>query len=304
MEIVRTPDDRFSALPGYGFGPHYAEIRGLRIHYVDEGPSDRDPVLMLHGEPSWSYLYRKMIPIIAAAGYRAIAPDMVGFGRSDKLLNPESYSYQLHVDVIGDFIRILALEQITLVCQDWGGLIGLRVAAENPDRFSRIVAANTGLPTGDQPMTQAFYDWQSYSQTAPDLPIGNIIKRGCRTELAPEVIAAYNAPFPDASYKAGARAFPRLVPTRSDDPAAPANRKAWEALQRWNKPFLTAFSDSDPITRGSDVLFQQRVPGAANQPHTTIADAGHFLQEDKGEELAGIVVKFIGETENTGRNVD
>ncbi len=298
MEVIRTPDERFKNLPGYDFAPHYVEVAGLRMHYIDEGPKDGEVVLLLHGEPSWSYLYRKMIPIITAAGYRAIAPDFIGFGRSDKLVKPEDYSYQFHVDTLRAFVRALNLKNITLVCQDWGGLIGLRVAAENSERFARVVAANTGLPTGDMPMSDAFKQWQQYSQSVPELPVGNIVKGGCRTPLPPEVVAAYDAPFPDNRYKAGARIFPKLVPTQPDDPAAPANRKAWEVFSKWTKPFLTAFSDGDAITRGGERIFQQRVPGAKDQPHTIIAGAGHFLQEDKGEELARVVVEFIKRTRN------
>jgi haloalkane dehalogenase len=293
MEIIRTPDERFTNLPGYTFEPHYVEVDGLRIHYIDEGPADAKPVLMLHGEPSWSYLYRKMIPVITAAGYRAVAPDLVGFGRSDKPTRREDYTYQHHVDWMTGFLETLDLKRITLVCQDWGGLIGLRLAAEYGERFARIVAANTGLPTGDISMGEAFLRWQHYSQTTPEFNAGRIVKGGCVTELSPEVIAAYNAPFPDDRYKAGARQFPLLVPTAPDDPATVPNRKAWEVLARWEKPFLTAFSDSDAITRGADRLFQQAVPGAKGQPHTTIVGAGHFLQEDKGEELARVVIEFM-----------
>src|SRR5262245_5846175 len=296
METLRTPDERFTNLVDYDFRPHYIEINSLHVHYVDEGLRAADPVLLLHGEPSWSYLYRKMVPIIIAAGHRAIAPDLIGFGRSDKPVRREDYSYQMHVDSIEAFIEQLNLRNITLVCQDWGGLIGLRVAVENPDRFARIVAANTGLPTGDAPLSEAFMRWQKYSQTVPDFPVGNIIQGGSATKLTPEVIAAYNAPFPDERYKAGARAFPMLVPTRPDDPASAANRKAWTALNCWEKPLLTAFSDGDPITRGGDRYFQQAVPGAQGQPHVTIPGAGHFLQEDKGEELARVVVDFIART--------
>ena len=296
MELLRTPDEQFTNLPGYPFEPHYVEVDGLRIHYVDEGPAGAGPVLMLHGEPSWSYLYRKMVPIITAAGYRAIVPDLPGFGRSDKSAQREDYSYQRLVDWMTGFIQTLDLQSITLVCQDWGGLIGLRLATEQENRFARIVAANTGLPTGDQPMGEAFFAWQRYSQTVPDFHVGGIIKGGCVTDLEPEVIAAYDAPFPDDHYKAGARQLPLLVPTSPDDPATTANRKAWEVLTHWEKPFLTAFSDSDPITRGADRLFQHLVPGARNQPHTTITGAGHFLQEDKGPELAQIVVDFISRT--------
>jgi haloalkane dehalogenase len=296
MEVVRTPDERFANLPGYSFTPHYVEVDGLRVHYVDEGPRAAHPVLMLHGEPSWSYLYRKMIPIVVAAGHRAIAPDLVGFGRSDKPLQRIEYTYQQHVDWMRGVIEALDLRQITLVCQDWGGLIGLRLAAEDADRFARVVAANTFLPTGDVPAGPAFLAWQQYSQTTPDFHVGGIVRGGCVTDLTAEIIAAYDAPFPDDRYKAGARQFPLLVPTSPDDPAAASNRRAWEALSRWTKPFLTAFSDTDPITKGADVLLQRAIPGAAGQPHTTIAGAGHFLQEDKGEELARVVVDFIART--------
>jgi haloalkane dehalogenase len=297
MEILRTPDERFNNLPDFDFAPNYVEIAGLRIHYVDEGPRVAAPVLMLHGEPSWSYLYRKMIPIITAAGHRAVAPDLAGFGRSDKPARRDEYTYQFHVDVMTGLIEMLDLREITLVGQDWGGLIGLRIAAENPDRFARIVVANTGLPTGDQPMTEGFMRWREYSQTVENFHVGGIVKGGCVNDPPLEVIAAYNAPFPDDSYKAGARQFPLLVPIRPDDPASEANRRAWEVLRRWEKPLLTAFSDGDPVTRGGERVFQKLVPGAQDQPHVTIAGAGHFLQEDKGEDLARIIVDFINRTE-------
>jgi len=293
MEALRTPDDRFANLPGYAFAPHYLEVDGLRIHYVDEGPRAAAPVLLLHGEPSWSYLYRKMIPILTAAGHRAVAPDLVGFGRSDKPVRREDYTYQRHVDWMRGIIEALELRTITLVCQDWGGLIGLRLAAEHGERFARIVAANAFLPTGDTPPGDAFLAWQKFSQETPDFRVGGIVRGGCVTDLSPEVVAAYDAPFPDDRYKAGPRQFPMLVPISPNDPASAPNRKAWEALRRWEKPFLTAFSDSDPITRGADAVLQQAIPGAKGQPHTTIVGAGHFLQEDKGEELARVVVAFI-----------
>lgn len=296
MQILRTPDERFANLPGYPFQPRYVEVDGVRIHYVHEGPRNAPPVLLLHGEPSWSYLYRKMIPKLVEAGLRAVAPDLVGFGRSDKPARREDYTYQRHVDWMLGFICALDLEHITLVCQDWGGLIGLRLVAEHGHRFDRVVAANTFLPTGDQPLPDAFFAWQKFSQESPELPIGQIIQMGCVTRLPPEVVAAYEAPFPDERYKAGARQFPVLVPSRPDDPASEPNRKAWEALRRWKKPFLTAFSDQDPITRGADQLLQSLIPGAAGQPHATIQNAGHFLQEDKGEELAEVVVNFIKST--------
>jgi haloalkane dehalogenase len=296
MEILRTPDERFNKLPDFDFAPIYAEIAGLRVRYVEEGPPTAAPVLMLHGEPSWSYLYRKMIPIITAAGHRAVAPDLAGFGRSDKPARREDYTYQFHVDLMTGLIESLDLREITLVGQDWGGLIGLRIAAEHPDRFARIVVANTGLPTGDRPITEGFMRWREYSQTVENFHAGGIVKGGCVNDPPPEVIAAYDAPFPDDSYKAGARQFPLLVPIRPDDPASEANRRAWEVLRRWEKPLLTAFSDSDPVTRGGERVFQKLVPGAQGQPHVTITGAGHFLQEDKGAELAQIIVDFIRRT--------
>jgi haloalkane dehalogenase len=234
-----------------------------------------------------------MIPLFAAAGLRAIAPDLVGFGRSDKPAQREDYTYQRHVKWITALVEKLDLRATTLVCQDWGGLIGLRIAAERPGRFARCVAANTGLPTGEGPIGDAFMAWRKFSQETPNFAVGQIIQGGCSTKLSAEVIAAYDAPFPDERYKAGARQFPVLVPISPDDPAAPANRKAWEELSRWHKPFLTAFSDGDPVTKGGDVFLQSAIPGSSNQPHTTITGEGHFLQEDQGEELARVVVNFI-----------
>ncbi len=293
MELLRTPDDRFADLPGYPFAPHYQEVEGVRIHHVDEGPSGARPVLMLHGEPSWSYLYRRMIPIVAAAGHRVIAPDLVGFGRSDKPADRADYTYQGHIDWMRGLLHALDLEEITLVAQDWGGLIGLRLAVEEPHRFARILVANTFLPTGGEPVPEAFFRWREFSQTTSDFHAGGIVKGGCQRPLAPEVVAAYDAPFPDDRHKAGARQFPMLVPVTPDDPGAAANRSAWEVLGRWDKPFLTAFSDRDAITRGADLIFQAAVPGARGQPHTTIEGAGHFLQEDAGEELAEVIVRWL-----------
>src|SRR5262245_45822940 len=293
MEVLRTPDERFANLPGCGFAPHYLAVDGLSVHYVDEGPRGAAPVLLLHGEPSWSYLYRKMIPIISAAGHRSIAPDLVGFGRSDKPAARSDYTYQRHVDWMCGVIEHLDLQGITLVCQDWGGLIGLRLAADHPQRFARIVAANTFLPTGDVAPGPAFHAWREYSQTTPEFHVGGIVKGGCVTELAAAVIAAYNAPFPADRHTPVARHFPWLVPATPDAPAAAPNRAAWEVLRRWSKPFLTAFSDTDPITAGGDRVMQREIPGAQGQPHTTITGAGHFLQEDRGEELARVVVEFI-----------
>ncbi len=296
MNILRTPDERFAHLPDFPFAPHYQDVERLRIHYLDEGPSNANPVLLLHGEPSWSFLYRKMIPGLVAAGHRVVAPDLAGFGRSDKPANVEDYSFQRHVEWITGWLRALDLRRITLFGQDWGSLIGLRLAAENPERFDRIAIANGGLPTGDQRLPVAFYLWRTFALWTPRFPVGWVLRAGCKTKLSRETVAAYEAPFPDETYKAGARAFPRLVPTTPKDPSALANRRAWEVLRAWKKPFLTAFSDSDPVTRGGDRVLRKLVPGAAGQPHVTIRGAGHFLQEDRGEELAAALADFIART--------
>ncbi len=293
MKVLRTPDERFENLPDYPFKPNYVEVEGLRIHYVDAGDNENETVLMLHGEPSWSFLYRRMITIVSGAGYRVVTPDIVGFGKSDKPAEMSDYTYLRHVNWMTAFMKELDLKNITLVCQDWGGLIGLRLAAEHEERFKRITVANTGLPTGQGEISEAFLNWQKYSRESPTFDVGNIVNGACVTELSPEVVAAYDAPFPDDSYKAGARIFPSLVPTSPDDPASEANLRAWEVFSRWEKPFLTAFSDSDPITGGGDAHFHKRIPGAKRQQHITIKGAGHFLQEDRGEEWAKAIVEFI-----------
>jgi haloalkane dehalogenase len=237
-----------------------------------------------------------MIPIVVGAGFRAIAPDLIGFGRSDKPGARSDYTYQRHVDWVRELIVQLELSAITLVCQDWGGLIGLRLVGEHPDWFARVVAANTGLPTGDQPPADAFLKWQTFSQQTPSFPVGTIVQGGCVTPLAAHVIAAYDAPFPDETFKEGARQFPLLVPTSSDDPASDANRKAWQGLAQFRKPFLTAFSDRDPVTERVAPVLRKLIPGCEGQAHTTIEQAGHFLQEDQGEKLAQVVVDFIQRT--------
>jgi haloalkane dehalogenase len=294
MDVLRTDDARFAALPGYSFAPHYVEVDGLRVHYVDEGPRDAKPVLLLHGEPSWSFLYRKMIGPLAAAGHRVIAPDLVGFGRSDKPSERAHYTYLRHVEWMKDVVRKLDLHDVTLFGQDWGGLIGLRLVAEEMPRFARVAVSNTGLPTGDQKMSAAFEGWRDFSQNVPELPISKIIQTGCVRPLAPEVLAAYDAPFPAEGFKEGARQFPLLVPARPDDPAAPANRAAWEALARFDRPFLTLFSDKDPVTAGADAPMKKLIPGTKDQPHAVIANAGHFVQEDAGEELAEKLLAWMG----------
>ncbi|MBB6520208.1 haloalkane dehalogenase [Pseudoteredinibacter isoporae] len=298
MEYLRTPDECFDALPDFPYQANYLNVDDcdggqLRVHYLDEGPSDGDIVLLMHGEPSWCYLYRKMIPVLVGAGLRVIAPDLPGFGRSDKPSKRSDYTYQRHVNWMQSALDQLDINNITLVCQDWGGLIGLRLLAENSDRFVRAVAANTMLPTGDHDPGQAFLDWRKFSQEVPEFPVGGIISGATTTDLSPEVVAAYDAPFPDESYKEGARQFPTLVPVTPDDPASEANRAAWGVLTQWNKPFLTAFSDSDPITKGGDAVMQKLIPGCQGQQHTTIVNGGHFLQEDQGEKLAEVVAAFV-----------
>jgi haloalkane dehalogenase len=302
VETVRTPDERFADLPDFPFAPHYAEIAdgdggSLRVHYLDEGPRDGETVLLLHGEPSWSFLYRKVIPVLVEAGYRCVAPDLVGFGRSDKPTQQHDHTYARHVGwMAAALFDQLDLRGITLVCQDWGGLIGLRLVGEHPDRFARVVVANTGMPTGDQQMPEAFLQWQQFAGTIEDFPVGALVDGGSTSDLTPEVVAAYDAPFPDDRYKAAARVMPALVPTSPDDPASAANRAAWEALSRFDRPFLTAFSDGDPITAGGEAVFHKLVPGTRGQAHTTIAGGGHFLQEDRGEELGRVVADFITAT--------
>lgn len=293
MKLLRTPDARFENLPDYPFQPNYLEVDGIRMHYVDEGPSDGEVVLLLHGEPSWSFLYRHMIPPIAQAGFRVVAPDLIGFGKSDKPAALNDYSYAGHVGWLNTFIEQSNLEGINLFCQDWGSLLGLRSAIDLEPRFSRIVLGNGGLPEGNQTMPKAFFLWRRFARWSPIFPIGKIIDQGCTTELSADVIAGYDAPFPGSAYKKGTRAFPRLVPTDPSFPGARENQQAWAAYEKWEKPFLTAFSDKDPITRGGAIPWQERVPGARNQPHTVIRGAGHFLQEDRGPELAQVVIDFI-----------
>lgn len=298
MQVLRTPDERFEDLPGYSFEPRYLEVADgegatLRVHYLDEGPRSGEVVLLMHGEPSWSYLYRRMIPILAEAGKRVIAPDLVGFGRSDKPTETSDYTYARHVDWMREALfTSLGLEGITLFCQDWGGLIGLRLVAEHPERFDRVCVANTGLPVGHG-ASKAFLEWREYSQNTEHLPVGMIVFAGTVNGLTDAEVAAYDAPFPEQTYTAGARVFPSLVPMEPDNPAVRDNVAAWAVLERFDKPFLVAFSDGDPITRGGDRVFHDRVPGCRGQPHVTVEGAGHFLQEDEGPFIAGMILQWM-----------
>lgn len=298
MKFLRTPDSRFEALPDFPFTPRYVEIpagdgTSLRMHHIDEGPRGAPVVLMLHGEPSWCFLYRKVIAAVTRAGLRAVAPDLIGFGRSDKPGKRTDHSYQRQVAWTHGLLEALDLHDITLVCQDWGGLIGLRLVAEHPARFARVIAANTALPTGDRSMPEGFYTWMRRSQEIAEFPTGKIVAGGCVRPLPPAVQAAYDAPFPDASYQAGARQLPLLVPISPFDPATADNRRAWESLASFPRPFLTIFSDRDPYTAGVEREFCARIPGAAGHPHVVLPGVGHFLQEDAGEELGERTVAFV-----------
>ena len=292
MPLLRTPDERFANLEDFPYEPRYVEINGARVHYIDEGSGE--VILCLHGEPTWSYLYRKMIPVLAEA-HRVIAMDFIGFGRSDKFTQREDYTFEMHRSTIASFIQTLDLTGITAVVQDWGGILGLRVATELPERFARLVIMNTGLPTGDVPATEGFMKWRTYATTTPDLPIGTIVKRSAadRESITDDIVAAYDAPFPDVTYKTGAQMFPLLVPIEPNQPGAREMRETREALSNWQKPALVMFSDGDPVTRGGDRFFRKLIPSANNEPQIVIQDAGHFLQEEKGPEIAAEIVTFI-----------
>lgn len=292
MKVHRTPDSRFEGLPGFAFAPHYLELKdGLRLHYLDEGPQDGQPVLMLHGEPTWCYLWRHMIGPVAAAGYRVLAPDLIGFGKSDKPTDRAAYSYAGQVAWLREWIEALDLRGIVLACQDWGSLIGLRLVAEMPERFAGVALSNGGLPAGQAP-PRAFAIWRAFARYSPVFPIGRIVKQGTRRPLSEAEIAAYNAPFPDRASKAAARAYPPLVPFAGNE-AVPDQLRAWEVLDRFEKPFLCCFSDGDPITRGGDALFVGRVPGTTGQKHRTL-HGGHFIQEDDPSGFVGAILEVAG----------
>lgn len=293
MNILRTPDAHFENLPDWSFHPHYTQIidastsQTLRLAYVDEGPRDGPAVLLMHGEPTWSYLYRHIIPKLVALGYRVVAPDLIGFGRSDKLADRNDYTYERHVAWLSSWLTAMNLSDITLFCQDWGGLLGLRLVAAFPERFARVIAGNTGLPVGT-PASDGFMQWLAFSQSTNDLPVGQIVATGVTRKMSREEVAAYNAPFPDASYKAGACQFPTLVPITPQHASVAENNAAWKVLTSFDKPFVTAFSDNDPVTRGGELPFQKLIPGAKGQAHVTLK-GGHFLQEDCPDDIVALI---------------
>ncbi|MEI7443522.1 MAG: haloalkane dehalogenase [Burkholderiales bacterium] len=298
--VLRTPDACFADLPDFPWPPRFTEVGGLRIACIDAGPRDGPAVLLMHGEPTWSFLYRKMIPVLVDAGLRAIAPDLVGFGRSDKPARASDYSYANQVDWMNAWLRAEDLRGVTLFCQDWGSLIGLRMAAENPERFDRIVLSNGGLPTGAQVMPPAFRAWRAFARWSPWFPIGRIVAAGCARGLGDRERAAYDAPFPDRRHRIAARVFPGFVPASPDDPSRAANERAWGVFREWGKPFLTLFGTRDPITRGGEAAWQREVPGARGLPHRRIRGAGHFIQEDAGEELAREIISLVRTTRGAG----
>ncbi len=297
MTILRTPDERFANIPDFPYQPNYLEINdselgNLRLAYIDEGLKDAAVILCMHGEPSWSYLYRKMIPLFLASGYRVIAPDLIGFGRSDKPSDRAAYTYSKHVAWMTGWLTALELNEITLVAQDWGGLIGLRLVADMPDRFARVSISNTGLPTGDLEVTDGFKKWLEFTQTVEEFDIGFCLNMFDNGSLSDAEKDAYRAPFPSEEYKAGAREFPALVPITPEHPGAADNRKACKVLSQWEKPMLLCFADSDPVTKPWERFFREEVPGTKGQPHITL-HGHHFIQEEDGERWASAVIDWI-----------
>ena len=296
MKFLNTPEENFVNLEGYTFESNFLEIEhGMKVHYVDAGPSDSsETILLMHGEPSWSYLYRSMIPPLVEAGFRCIAPDLIGFGKSSKPTEQSSYTYENHIRWMQEVIDQLSLNNMTLFGQDWGGLVGLRIVAQNEEKFKRIVVSNTFLPTGDRKPSEAFLKWQAFSQKVEQFPVEFVMQGATTTESSSEILRGYRAPFPNDDYTAGAKIFPMLVPTTPDDPESENNREAWKnVFTKWNKPLITLFGDSDPVTAGADKAFQKLVPGASGQDHATIKAGGHFIQEDQGPVLAQHIIQFI-----------
>lgn len=303
MQILTTPESEFEQIADFPYTPQYVNVTNtidgeLRMAYYQTGPNDGHTILLLHGEPTWGYLYRHMMPILADAGFNVVVPDLIGFGRSDKPTRLDDYTYARHLIWLTDWFNQVVKGPSTLFCQDWGGLLGLRLVAKMPERFSGVMASNTGLPTGEHTPSDAFLNWRRFSQDVPVFPPAGIVKGATVSTLSQQTLDAYNAPFPSEEYKAGARKFPLLVPATPDDPQTQANRDAWESLGKFYKPFMTAFSDSDPVTAGGDIIMQNRIPGCNGIQHTTVKNGGHFVQEDKGEELALLLIDFIRKTHN------
>lgn len=301
MQVLKTPESAFSKIVDFPYSPQYVHVTDtvsseIAMAYYQAGPKDGHTILLMHGEPTWAYLYRKMMPVLADAGFNVLVPDLIGFGRSDKPTRREDYTYARHVIWVKEWFNQVVKGSVTLFCQDWGGLLGLRLVADMPERFTGVMVSNTGLPTGDQTPSDAFIKWRRFSQDVPVFPTSSIIQGATVTELSQQTLDAYDAPFPEEEYKAGARIFPLLVPASSDNPEAQANRNAWERLKQFSAPFMTAFGDSDPVTAGGDRIFQKLIPGCQCIEHVTIKNGGHFIQEDKGEELAELLKQFIRDT--------
>lgn len=301
MQVLKTPESAFSKIVDFPYSPQYVQVTDtvsseISMAYYQAGPKGGHTILLMHGEPTWAYLYRKMMPTLAEAGFNVLVPDLIGFGRSDKPTRREDYSYARHVIWVKEWFNQVVKGPVTLFCQDWGGLLGLRLVADMPERFAGVMVSNTGLPTGDQTPSDAFIKWRRFSQDVPVFPTSSIIQGATVTDLSQQTLDAYDAPFPEEEYKAGARIFPLLVPASSDNPEAQANRNAWERLKQYSAPFMTAFGDSDPVTAGGDRIFQKLIPGCQGIEHVTIKGGGHFIQEDKGEELAELLKQFIRDT--------